>query len=160
MWDTHTPHLFWKISGSALRHNEESWLEYFLLRETFFQKLFSKNHIIFKMPPQIFFLLTKKDLSELGLSFLFLLERLVNWRHSYWYYVVSWKHSEVPGFQNKHKFSNLFWNSESCCETSLLYCRDLFKILNKSSLFLYIHNCTGDGGEKCTTAPQYSPTQS
>jgi len=51
--------------------------------------------------------------------------------------------TEVPGFQNNCKFSNLFWNSESHCETSLLYCRYLLKILNKPSLFLYIHNCTG-----------------
>lgn len=61
------------------------------------------------MPPQNSSLLTAKDLSDLGLSFL-LLQRPTSCRHSNWWYVGSWKHSEETGFKTST-------NSWACFET-------------------------------------------
>lgn len=112
-----------------MKDSEETWMEYFLLRWIFFWKPVSK--ITYERCPYncFFFLFTMTDLSDPGLSFLF--GKNCKLKVQLLILCSIMKPFRSSCFQNQSKFSNLFWNSESCCETSLLYWRILSKILNK-----------------------------
>lgn len=88
--------------------SEETWMEYFLLRQFSFLETGFKNHIIWKMPVQ-FFSFWQWQTSQIQ-GCLFFLERTINWSCSYWYYVASWNHLEVPVFKTSA-------NSQTCFET-------------------------------------------
>lgn len=56
-----------------------------------------------------FFFFWQRQTSQIQ-GCIFFLERTVNWSYSYWYYVASWNHLEVPVFKTSA-------NSQTCFET-------------------------------------------
>lgn len=127
-------------------------------RKHFSRNLFQKTHCVQGASTELF-LLTKKDHWCPWHYFFFLLGiNLSKLKAQVLVQCNVMKTFKSTCFQNKHN-SGLCFRALKVVVKPICSTTEIFSKILSKSIFIYIHNCKGDGGWKHTTIPQHSPTQ-